>query len=234
MHRLSLSAALCVLAASSAQAQGFTGGTLTVETFAFLDDLDLGYTTYSGGLEYDAGFGLSVAADLSSFGFRTFDSDATNATLHGIYSLGGGTAVGLFIGRDSMNSRDLDIYGIEGTTQLMGGRLEGFVGGLDGDGDDAVMAGIDGDYMLTPVIAATATIGFAEIDGDRLLRGSVGGEFKIDRGPVLYAQIGGINADDDPARDNEAFVGIGARIDFGPGAGTTFGSRSLFDVVPGL
>jgi hypothetical protein len=57
----------------------------------------------------------------------------------------------------------------------------------------------------------------------------VGAQYGFDRGPNLYGQIGTI----DVGATNETFFSLGATVALGSQRGTTFGSRSLLDIVPG-
>ncbi|EYD72220.1 hypothetical protein [Limimaricola hongkongensis] len=228
------------LVAAGAQAQGFAGGVLSVETSAFFEEGDIGYTTYAGGLQFDIGAGFGVEADLASYGFSGFGSDGSNATLHAIFDIGplmvlGDTSVGAFVGRDGYDDGDSTIFGIEGKGELYGLRSEAYLARHDGDLGEITLAGLGARYDITHDIYAMGDLGLADGGGEgELLRAALGGGYRIDGGPRLWGELGRIEADDDAFTGDETYLAIGAEIGFGPNAGTTFGSRSLFDIVPGL
>lgn len=221
--------------ASAAGAQGFAGGELAIETYGFAEAGDLGYTAYSGALEFEAGAGFAIALDLTAYGFNGFGGDGSNATLHGIYGMGGGTALGLFYGRDGFDGADAEVFGIEGMTAFRGAEVEGWIGHEDGAGRTLTLAGLSGGYALTPTISATAGLGYADAEDDGYaIQATLGGAYRMPDGPSLYAELGRIETDDASFRDDETYLGIGAKIGFGPFGGTRFGPRSLFEIVPGL
>lgn len=233
-------AAFGIVAAGAAQAQGFAGGTLSVETSAFFEEADIGYTTYSGGLQFDVGAGFGLALDLASYGFSGFGSDGTNATLHAIYDFGplmafGDARFGAFIGRDGYEDGDAEIFGIEGAGEVYGLRAEGYLARHDGDLGDINLAGVSALYDITPQIFVTGDFGVADGEGNaELMRVALGGGYRIDGGPRLWGELGRIEAEEDAFSGDETYLAIGAEIGFGPMSGTSFDSRSLFDIVPGL
>lgn len=216
----------------AAAAQSFEGGDLGIELYTLSEDDDLGHTTYFGGgtfaitpdLAVEGAFGLH-----RSNGIRT---DATNTTAHGIYTLDGVTSVGVFLGRDWQDGTDTTLYGVEGTTQALGVGIEGFAGLADAD-ETATVFGASGDYELMNGITVTGDVGLVSRDGSTANRLSAGAEYALGEGPRLYGEIGRVGFGEDDPRDSATFLGLGARIDFGPASGTTFGRRSLIDVIPG-
>ena len=223
-----IATALAWVTACGVQAQGFEGAQISAETLAFAEDSDFGSTTYSGGLQFGIAGGIGVGADLSYYGFRTLGLDARNATVHGIYTLNPATTAGLFIGQDSQNGVTADIYGIEGQGSFGGTTIEGYLAQIDGDGGSGTLVGVSGSLTLGQALALSGSFGQADLDG-QINRLALGAEYQLGLGPTLYAELGRISADD----DSENYVSIGARLAIGPNNGTTFGSRSLFDIVPG-
>ncbi|SDE83890.1 hypothetical protein [Limimaricola pyoseonensis] len=229
-------AALAVLSglAGAAQAQQLAGGRLEIETAAFVEAAELGFTTYSGGLQFDVGAGFGAQIDLASYGFMGFGSDGTNATVHGLYDLGGAT-VGLFAGRDGYEEGDATIYGIEGETYFYGGEVEAYLARHDGEIGEITVAGLSGRMEVAPRIAAHGELGFADSAREgHLLRAALGGGYAFDEGFDLWGEIGRVESDDDAFGEDETFISVGATIGFGLRSGTSFGNRSLFDVVPGF
>jgi len=219
-------AALAVAFGSGAQAQSFSGAEISAEALAFSDDSDFGQTTYNGSLEFSVFGGFSVAGDLNYYGFRGFGGNSTGATLHGLYSLGPDTAVGLFYGQDWTDTDTLDHYGVEGSTRFGGIGVEGFVGMVNGS-VDATMLGVSGNYDIGNVFTATADFGLVDADSGSTTRASIGGEMTLFNGPQVYAELGQISTD----INDEAFISLGARIALGPQGGTTFDSRGLFEIL---
>ncbi|WP_341213464.1 hypothetical protein [uncultured Limimaricola sp.] len=235
-----LMAGLGLVVAGGAQAQGLAGGTLAIETSAFVEEGDIGYTTYSGGLQFDVAMGFGMAIDLASYGFSGFGSDGSNVTLHAIYDFGpllafGDASLGAFLGRDGYEDGDAEIFGVEASGDLYGIQAEGYLARHDGDLGQINLAGISAQYDITPQIFAMGDLGLADGDGDgELLRAALGGGYQIDGGPRLWGELGRIEAEDGAFTGDETYLAIGAEIGFGRNSGTSFGSRSLFDIVPGL
>ncbi len=223
-------AALAVLVSSPLTAQGFVGAELGIDVFAFSDNTDLGYTTYNGSLEFGITRNFGVAIDLSRYGLNSFDENVDNVTLHGIYHPSATMSVGAFAGRDYFTGGSIDSLGIEGGAEVLGADLEGFLGRVDNGTDTGTIYGISGAYPFGGNFAATGEVKAADIGGDTLTRAALGAQYRFERGPKLYAEIGTI----DVGSSNEPFFSLGATVALGSQRGTTFGSRSLLDIVPGF
>ena len=229
-----IAAALLMAASTPALAQGITGGQLGIEYAAPVDGSDFGGTTYSGGLEYGINRQFSVAVDASGYLPDNLDTDFSSLTLHGIYHLSDEASVGVFAGRDSVEDASANLYGIEGGMELMGGTVEGYIGQVDGDIDDATLFGLSGVYDLRPNISVIGNLDVANTDDTTLSQAAVGAQYQLDGGPAFYAKIGNVTAEFAGDDESQAFIGIGATIAFGAERGTTFDQRSLFEVVPGF
>ncbi|PYE84098.1 hypothetical protein [Pseudoroseicyclus aestuarii] len=215
-------------ATGAAQAQGFSGGELSAQTQLMLDDFELGRSTYSGSLEGEA-YGFGFAGDLSRYSFGIFDDNAGNVTLHGFYRLGYVGTAGLFFARDWLDGDDASLYGLEGAMDLRAVSLEGYLGQRKGDAVDGTMVGVSADVAFGLAYSAGADFDYIDgDDGDSLRRIALGGEYALAGGPRLWAEIGQQQAERDGDSDSSAFIGLGARIEFGPASGTTFDPRSLF------
>jgi hypothetical protein len=215
--------------ASQAAAFGFEGAQISAETLAYSDENDFGSTTYSGGLEFGVGGGIGVGADLSYYGFDALGLDAQNLTLHGLYNINPITDVGLFVSQDSYDGLDTQSYGIEGLASFGGTTVEGYLGKLDGDLAEGSMIGVNGSISLFGGFSANIGFDQASLDS-KVNRMSIGGEYQLGMGPVLYAEYGKV---DDGDLD-ETYLSFGARLTIGPNQGTTFSSRSVFEIVPGF
>ncbi|MCC5973443.1 MAG: hypothetical protein JJT81_05270 [Rubellimicrobium sp.] len=217
-----LAAALCVLAGQGL-AQGLSALELSVETLVWADEGSTGDTTYGGGIEFSILPSLGVAAHLGSYGA----ADATNVTLHAIYGLMG-FDTGLFLSRDSVEDGTIDTVGIEGAFGFLGGSVEGYFGLVDGLTTEGTTGGIAGRFEITNALAATGSIGFADLDVTTN-RIAIGAEYSIPAGPSVFGELGRINMDG----DDEAYLSIGASVAVGPNGRTTFSGRSLFEILPG-
>lgn len=222
---MTLAASFAIMS-GAALAQGFTGAELTARALAYGDANDLGQTAYRGAAEFGITSGIGIAADLGYYGFPVLGTNETSLGLHGVYGMGNDLALGLFLTRDSLGDDTVESYGIEGATSLAGARIEGFAGVVDGLAGANAMLGVSGSYDLTQAFAATA--GFGTLSGDTSRnRASIGAQYQIANGPALFAELGRLSDDGDSA----TFLSLGASIAIGGQGGTTFGSRSIYDIL---
>lgn len=225
-------AAVLLAVATPVYAQGVTGGTLGVEVNAPTDLSDFGGTTYFGGIEYAINKNFSVAADISSYRFDNLGTDASSATLHGIYHMNDLTSFGLFFGQDKNETETSKVMGVEAGTEFMGGTVEGYVGRANSDTSDATIIGADGFYDWSESIQFTGGAAIANFDLGSTRTVTVGASYTISNGPDLYAEIGSVSVDDGTSTDSDTFIGLGARLNLGAERGTTFDQRSLFEILP--
>jgi hypothetical protein len=217
-----LSLALCAMAGQG-MAQGLSALELSIETLAWADGGQTGDTTYGGSIEFAITPGIGFAADLTSYGAP----DATNVTLHGLYGLGA-IDLGLFAARDSRDVGDTNLLGLEAAMGFGAASVEGYFGMVEGRVGDGTTAGVAGRFDLARGISATGAFGILEADSSAN-RISVGGEYAMPAGPVLFGELGRIVVDG----EDEAYLSIGARVAVGPNGRTTFGGRSLYEILPG-
>lgn len=216
--------------ASPLWAQGFEGGELSIDAYGFSEGDDLTATNYTGALQFGITSEISVAADISGYDFSLLDDSITNITLHGIYRLDQGVAVGAFVGNESVGDTDSTLYGLEAGYDAGPLAVEGYVASYDDANDSSVLA-VSGAYRFNSSIAAIADVGIADLGDTDVNRFSVGGEYSFDAGPDVYAEIGQISSDE----TDGTYIGIGASITFGANDGTTFGQRSIYEAVnPGF
>lgn len=228
-----ITAAVLAVAGSGAMAQGITGGSIGVEVTQPTDFDEFVGTNYFGSIEYGINRQFAVSADVSSYRFDSLDEDATSATLHGVFHMSDTASVGAFFGRDKLEDGDaVNIYGIEGGTEFMGGKVEGYLGMADNDAE-TVIFGVDGTYAFSESISFRGGAAFSDSGDDTTASTiSAGAEYTISGGPSLYAEIGNASVEAGGLDESETFVGIGARINFGAARGTTFGQRSVFEALP--
>lgn len=225
-----LTAAVLAAIGSGAMAQGITGGSIGVEVTQPTDFEEFVGTNYFGAIEYGINRQFAVSADVSSYRFDSLDQDATSATLHGVYHLSDTASVGVFYGQDKVDEGgSINIYGLEGGTEFMGGQVEGYVGMADNSADTLIL-GADGTYNYNEAIAFKGGLAYQDSgdDGSDTMV-SLGAEYTISGGPSLYAEVGNVNSERGAIDSSDAFIGLGARINFGAARGTTFGQRSIFE-----
>ncbi|TNC69480.1 hypothetical protein [Rubellimicrobium roseum] len=224
-----LAAAAVLLAVPAGlSAQGFEGAEISAELLGFTDDFSLGEKEYRGAFEFSLFGGFGVAADLGYHSSREIGLGGRNATLHGLYDRLGTTTAGVFYGRDSDDDDgSTSLYGIEAAADLMGAEIEGALGRYDGDEGDGAMLSADLRYGFGN-FAGTAFAGglSGDLEGSRL---ALGGEYQLMAGPTLYAELGRRSLEDEA----DTYVALGARLAIGPKGGTTFDSRSLWEILPG-
>jgi hypothetical protein len=227
--------AAAVLAVASPAAAQVTGGSLGIEYNAPTDGGDFGGTTYFGSVEYAFSRNIAVSLDLSGYRLDNISTDASSATLHGVYHFDEQTSLGAFYGADQVDGGDARaLYGIEAGTEFGDADVEGFIGQLEGASTDAVFLGADVNYGLSNGFAVTANAGLTDVDDLSLSRIAIGGTYEITGGPEFYAEVGNVSLESDGVSADQTFVGIGARINFGAARGTTFDQRSLFEILPGF
>ena len=233
--KAALAATTLIVASAPAFAQGITGGQLGVEYNAPTDGSDFGGTTYSGGLEYAITRQFSVAVDATAYNPDTLNIDGSNITAHGIYHLSDAASAGVFYGQDSLDNGDARVYGIEGGTELMGGTVEGYIGRVDGDGEDATIIGVDGAYALQQGFSVIGSADLLSFNDDASVsRASIGAQYDMPGGPQFYAHIGTISVEAAGLAADQSFIGVGARVAFGTQRGTTFDGRSSLAPVAGF
>lgn len=234
MFKTAAIAAAVLVVASPVTAQ-VTGGSLGVEYSAPTDGGDFGGTTYSGALEYAITRDFALSVDASGYRLDNISTNASSVTLHGVYHLDEQTSFGAFYGADALDGSDnRALYGIEAGTEFGDADVEAFIGQLEGASDDALIYGFDANYAFNNGFSVTGSGGFTDVDSLSLSRMSLGGQYELTGGPQFYAELGNVSAEANGAETDQTFVGVGARIAFGAERGTTFGQRSLFEILPGF
>ena len=160
--------------------------------------------------------------------WQTMGSAVPDIAFHGFYEGLDLATVGLFYGRDSIDDGDAELVGLEAATTLMGGDIQGALGSYDGDVGSGSLLSVDARYAF----GGFAATGFAgamsgDVDGSRI---ALGAEYQLGAGPTLYGEVGRRSVDD----DGQTYLSLGARLAIGPNAGTTFESRSIFEILPGF
>ncbi len=224
-----ITSALLAGLAASAQAQGFEGAQITLETLGYSNDGDFGATSYEGGLQFGIYGNFGVEGDLAYYGNSVFGVDGRNATGHLIYGINPISNAGLFFAQDSSDGTQVALYGIEGMAAFGGTQIEGYLGAVQGDLSDGSIFGADGYVTLGRAISLTASYDLVDLDGS-YNRFGLGAQYQMGLGPLLYVEAGNIsgNATDDN------FLALGVTLAIGPNQGTTFQPRSVFNVLQGF
>lgn len=225
MTRLALIALVAATTATQSFAQGFDGAYVSAETLGYSSDSDLGQVTYSAGAQVSFG-AIAASADFSTYGFKALGGDATALTFHGLYTLPTGAQVGGFYGFDSFDGGETTYFGAEGQAFFAGVTVEAFLGQAEGDIADGGMFGLSGAYAIGPI---GLQAGYAMIDDaagtDRM---SLTGEWNLGLGPTVYAEWGRVGG-----AAEEDYLALGVRLGIGQNGGTSFGPRSVFEIMPG-
>ncbi len=223
-----LTAVAMTALSTSAMAQGFSGGELTIDVQSFGEGDSPISVNYSGALEYAVTHSISVAGAIGSYDYSLASGNVTNYSLHGILHINNQASVGAFLGSTSYEDESESFVGIEGGYEMNGFDLEGYTAFYDDDDKTSVL-GVSGAYRFTDQIAAIGEIGYASIDGDNHNRISAGAEYTFAQGPSLYAELGRVG--DVEASTDNTFIGLGASIEFGASRGTTFNRRGVFEAL---
>ena len=211
---------------TSAMAQGFSGGELTIDAYGFSDGGDSTVVNYSAALEYSINRNVSIAGDVSIYDLSILSDDVTNFTLHGIFHVNDQTSIGGFYGVDSLSGNGSAFGGFEAGYETGALGVEGYIAIYDND-DDTSVFGLSGEYEISDTISATANIGLGDIGNVDYTRISAGAEYSFAQGPSVYAELGNVTG----GGTDSGYIGLGANIEFGAARGTTFDRRGIFETV---
>lgn len=227
---LALAGLLC---ASAAQAFEVTGGSLSLGYSSFVGSsnaTDVNKLSFGSAMEFAITPEIAVQGEFSHSKFDASGLDTSNVGLHGIYHLNHTTSLGAFIGRDRIDRRNLNYYGVEVAHQLGAFDTEAFVTIAKDGGRDGTVFGIKGDYALTDTATIGARFDHLNVKGADASKFALTGEVAALPGLNLTGEVGrgkikGFGSD--------PYVGLGVKVNFGDKQGTTFGSRSVLNLLPG-
>ena len=183
-----------------------------------------------GSLEVAFSSAFSVQGDMALNRFGGVDWNGGMFALHGVYHPMQGTAVGAFVGRDRLNSQNVDFYGLEASQKLNMIDLEGYLWHTETRTDGTVL-GLSGSYALNDRFSLGGRLDAFNGRGDDYNRIGVTADYKLASSYSVYGEIGRVDAQ---GSDAEGYIGLGVRATFGAGQGTTFSQRGLQDLLPGL
>jgi hypothetical protein len=230
MTRISLASLALALMASQGAAQGFLGAELSGEFGIQTEDSDLSRTIYGGGVEFGITPQIAIGATFTDYGFSLTEDREQTLTLHGSYRLASGITAGLFYGTGTLGDDDVTTLGVEGATSLSGIGIEAYVGQVDVEGETGTILGAEATYALGQAFSLQGSFDRVATD-EAISRIAIGGAYRFQGGPQIFAEIGQFGGDVD---DASPYVSVGARIGLGPNGGVTFGDRSLLNISSGF
>ncbi|SDW20266.1 porin [Litoreibacter albidus] len=212
-----------------------TGGSVDLGYSAFADDTDFSKLSLQGSVEaaFTRNFGAQL--DLSYHDFNFVNDSGSNMTLHALYHVNEVASLGLFYGRDSDGSTDIDFYGIEGGYEFNNFDAEMYLATGEEAGISGNMFGLEGRYAINEKTGLGGSIDRVNFDGGvDATRIGVKVDHDLTETFNLNAEVGTARLSVPGLSGTETFVGIGAQFKFGAERGTTFGKRGLLDLIPGL
>lgn len=235
LFRFAGALALCAGLPLAAQAE-LVGGRAAISHSAFVDDSDLAKSQAQGAAEFAFGNSFGLQADMGIAGLHALDDSAFTLTGHAVWTFAPGSAAGLFYGSDFMSGPDHDIYGAEYAGYLGEAKVEAYVARSESGVGDANMIGLAGampvgisglDMGLSADHAAFSSDGSAT-------RVGLTGAYALGESTRLTGELGSVGGSVGADDMSGPYVKLGIDFRFGANAGTTFGSRSLFNVTPGM
>ena len=227
---LALAGLMC---ASAAQAFEVTGGSLTLGYSSFFgssDATDVSKLSFGNSMEFALTPEIAIQGDFSYTKLDATGIDSSNFGLHGIYHLTPDTALGAYVGRDRVEGRNLNYFGVEVAHQFGMIGTEAFVSiGKDG-GAEGTVIGLKGDYALNDAASIGARFDHINVSGADANKFAVTGEVAALPGLNLTGEIGRAKLE---GFGSEPYLGLGVKVNFGEKRGTTFDNRSIIDLLPG-
>lgn len=235
------SALSATLSTGAAQAVELTGGYL-----------DLGYSTFTdtdfgdvynlnGAVELAFTRAFSAQLDLGGYRFQDLGETATNWTLHTNLHTSGNASFGAFYGQEKLEDADFDFFGIEGGFDAGPAEIEGYIGRQElsnVSGLDGTIFGVSATTELSDRWDFTASWDIVDnfvgaLDYNLF---AIGATYAAADNAEVYGKFGvaHISSPLVSGSSNEAYVGVGVRVNFGNDRGTTFGRRGVLAKLPGL
>jgi hypothetical protein len=230
LNKLLLSAAF-VVAGSAGFAQGFSGAELEIEFTDGTDVEDIGGISYSGAVEAEAGYGISVALGATAYNYDVGEDSISNLTLHGIYAIDNATSLGVFVGQDNVDGDSIDLFGAEIAYDFGLGDFEAYLGSARDADDDATLFGVGGTYDLGSGFSFGGTLDRFSGDGFSASALELGGYYTLAQGPRFGVTFGQSNLSSGGTDVTENFFGLQASVAIGPNGGTTFDRRGIYEVI---
>ncbi len=214
--------------------------------------VDLGYSTFTdsdfgdvfnlnGACELAFSRSFSAQLDLGGYRFQNLNENATGWTLHANLHTTRNASFGAVYGRENVDGPDFDFYGSEAGFDAGPVDVEGYLGHQevpDFSGFGGTLFGVSVSNDVTDKWQISASYDLVDNIYGVLDFGlfSVGANYAVSDNAELYGNIGTahISSPIISGSTNEAYVGIGIRMNLGNERGTTFGRRGVLDKLPGL
>ena len=184
----------------------------------------------NGAMEYSFGSALSMQGDMA---LRVLDGtkvDSQGLTLHTIVRPGGGaTALGFFAGKDWVDGKGMEFYGLEGAGQMGAISYDAALTHVDGRNADANGLSLRGAYALSDRFDLGGRFDGYRASGETLSRYAATAGLAISPGLKMTGELGRF---DTAGRDTETYIGLGVKATFGGSGGATFGKRGFMDFAP--
>ena len=242
MKKLFIGSSLAaVLFSSAAYAVELTGGYLNLGYSTFTDT-DFGDKfNFNGSGEVAFAKSFSTQLDLGVYRFPDISENATNWALHANLHTNNNASFGAFYGRDVVDGPDFEFYGIEAGFDAGRAEIEGYLGRqeiVDFSGFDGTLFGVSVSTDIDDKWEFTASYdlvdNFVGVLDYNLF--AIGANYAVTDNAELYGTLGTAHLSSPvvSGSTNEAYVGIGLRVNLGNKRGTTFGRRGVVDKLPGL
>ncbi len=236
-----ISALSATIAASHAQAIEVTGGYLDLgyRTFTDTDLGDAFNLNGSGELAFNRAF--SAQLDLGGYRFQDLGENTTNWTLHANWHTSKNASFGAFFGQESIDSLDVEFYGLETGFDAGPAEVEGYIARQqlsDFSDIDGNMFGVSVTADLNDKWEFTASYDLLNdvVGALDFYLFALGANYAASDNAEVYGILGvaHISSPIVSGSSYEAYIGVGVRMNFGNERGTTFGRRGVFDKLPGL
>ncbi len=238
---IATSALTSLLLAGAAHAVEVTGGYLDLGYSTFTDS-DLGDVfNLNGAGELAFARAFSAQLDLGAYRFQDLGETATNWTLHGNWHTSGAASFGAFYGQEDIDNVDFEFYGLEAGFDAGEAEIEGYLARhelSDFSDVDGTLFGISATTDLNDQWQLAAS--FDRVDN--LLNAldynlfAVTANYAAGANAQVYGKLGvaHISSPIVSGSTNEAYIGVGVRVNLGNERGTTFGRRGVLARLPGL
>lgn len=233
--RAALAAAVVLLCAPAAMAQQVTGGSLTLSHSAFTEDTDVSKTTLHGSVELGLSRDFALQFDLGANRLNDARETTTNVVVHGIYHLNQNTSAGLFAGMDRGAGESLNFIGFEFGHLAGKTGFEAYAARGEEQGVSGTILGLSTRYAATEQLGVGVSLDQFDVGVGNATRYSVNGDYDIVSNVKVFGEIGVLRGSVPLAgvSGSESYVKVGGKVTFGAKRGTTFGQRSLLNMLPG-
>lgn len=182
-----------------------------------------------GSMEYSFGSTFSLQGDMAMRYLNGTNYNSQSLTLHAIARPGAGAAVGLFAGKDWVEGKGLEFYGLEGAGQMGAIGYDAALTHVDGRGADANGLSLRGAYAMNDRFDLGGRLEGFRSQGETMSRYAATAGYEVTPGMQMTGEFGFVDGVGMPA---ESYIGLGFKATFGGGQGVTFARRGYMDFVP--